>query len=212
MDKIEISSKDIEEMLKWRDEHKEEVRSMVSPVKDINIICKDSGYRIIAVREGMKLTLSLSRRKGNSPYYDERLGKLVFHIGFGGYSRMEKDTTKLAPEDKQSVFTVYCTLMALMVYGNRESQVEAAPITEAKSVHKAHKGTVKAKKKKSITYTSLGSGRSTGILIRFTRKSQLQLQCKRTLQALQERQGRLDCGIHQRLREEKAEELPYRKY
>ncbi len=159
MDKIEISNKDIEEMLKWRDEHQTEVRSMVAPIKAISIICKESGYRIIAVREGIKLTLSLSRRKGNSTHFDERLGKLVFLTGYGGFSRLDKDTTKLAPEDKQSVFTVYCTLMAIMVYGNIKPQPE--PIEPGQTIiytggvkvlQGALKSTTKAKKKKSIAY------------------------------------------------------------
>lgn len=42
MDKIVLYRKDIEFVLKWRDEHKELVRLGVNPLGAVKIVCTDS--------------------------------------------------------------------------------------------------------------------------------------------------------------------------
>ena len=112
MDKIRLSSADIEFVLNWRDEHKDLVRMGMSPLKYIKIECFESGYEIKASRDGQLLTLSVSQ-KGKS------LGKLVFenHRYIPGYCSLVQNTTKLNEEDCQAVLTVYSSTMALIVFG-----------------------------------------------------------------------------------------------
>ena len=64
-----------------------------------------------------------------------------------------KDRMKLEPSDKQSVLTVYCSLMALMTFGNMGACREN-PETTPKEIkpHKAQKSTAKSKKKPNTTY------------------------------------------------------------
>lgn len=46
MDKVLLGALDIESLFKWRDAHKEEVRSNPMPVRDLEIICKDSNVKV----------------------------------------------------------------------------------------------------------------------------------------------------------------------
>jgi len=61
MDKILLSSDDIELVLKWRDEHKDLVRLGMSPLKDVKIVCYESGYMITAIREGRMLRFVINK-------------------------------------------------------------------------------------------------------------------------------------------------------
>ena len=46
MDKVLLGAQDIESLFKWRDAHKDEVRTNPSPVRDIEIICKESQVKV----------------------------------------------------------------------------------------------------------------------------------------------------------------------
>lgn len=112
MDKIKLSTEDIEFILKWRDEHKDLVRFGATPLKAVKIVCYETGYTITAVKDGKVLSLGINQN-GKS------LGKLVFDTESGGNGMyvMTKNTTKLSDEDKQTVVTVYASTMALLVFG-----------------------------------------------------------------------------------------------
>lgn len=51
MDKVFLSTADIENLFRWRDSHKEEVRSNPAPVHSIELVCKDSHILLKCVRE-----------------------------------------------------------------------------------------------------------------------------------------------------------------
>lgn len=52
MDKVELSVKDIEALLKWRDQHPQEIKSHPAPLKAVEIVMPHNGYRIKGIREG----------------------------------------------------------------------------------------------------------------------------------------------------------------
>lgn len=57
MDKVLLGSQDIKSLFEWRDAHKDEVRTNPSPVRDIEIICKESQVKVKCIREPQKLKM-----------------------------------------------------------------------------------------------------------------------------------------------------------
>lgn len=150
MDKVILSENDINFLIGWRDEHKAMVRQNVCPMKSVEIICKDSGFHIKAIRQDEELRLHINHA-GRS------LGHACFKLRYDGLWSLVKDKTKLPTKDGlQSVVTVYGTLMAFMVFGNEEYQYEDFE-KEEKPVSSPGKKTNKKsnphkKKRQSITY------------------------------------------------------------
>ena len=70
MDKVELSNRDIEELLSWRDQHIAEVRRHPAPLKAVEIVCKESGFTIKGIRKNDDLRLYLGR-DGRSLGYTE---------------------------------------------------------------------------------------------------------------------------------------------
>lgn len=130
MDKIELSVEDIEALLKWRDGHKDEVRSHPAPLKAVEIVIPHSGFRIKGIREGDAIRLHISR-------YYEQFGNCSFVRRADGMWVSTKNRTRgVTQEDLQSALTVYCTVMALMTYGSRaveprQERREEKPRTKA---------------------------------------------------------------------------------
>ena len=147
MDKIMLSSEDIEFILKWRDEHKDLVRLGMSPLRAVKIVCFETGYTITAIRDNSVLTCGINQN-GKS------LGKLVFTVGLFGQCGLVKNTTKLNREDCQAVLTVYSSTMALLVFGR-------TTITSSESVLRdkpPQKSTKARKTAKRNGYTYILSG------------------------------------------------------
>lgn len=164
MDKIVLSQKDIEFVLKWRDEHKELVRLGVNPMRAVKIICTDSGITLTAIREAVDLRIGINQN-GKS------LGSLEFEFLNNGMFRKTKDNAKISIEDKQSVLTVYSSVMALMVFGR--STVEMSEPKERKTASSSKKLTKKPKKSKQsgVTYILTCSGKEPHIAIKGSHSS-----------------------------------------
>lgn len=147
MDKIILTTQDIEWLLRWRDEHPSRVRELPATLKAIKIECKDSGWIIKGFRDGNRITLQLGR-DGKS------FGSKKFEILEGGFlsSPPEKDKMQVSDEDKQSVLTVYCSLMALMTFGNIDADFPEATSRAQKAPHKPHHSSNKKRKKIGTTY------------------------------------------------------------
>lgn len=155
MDKIEITANEIEELLKWRDEHKDLMRRCeMPPLRTVEIVIRDNGYRIKAIREGDELRLHLNI--GGRP-----VGKGKFRLRFDGMWVAGKNDIKFEqkalgdnnPSDvAQSMLTVYCSLMKLMIHSNIEKEGEwDEPVPRKTAAHKpAAKGSKKPSKR--ITY------------------------------------------------------------
>ena len=155
MDKAILTSKDIDALLAWRDDHQDFVRSMPSPLKGIEIICKDTGFTIKGIRNKEKVDLYLS-------YHGKSLGAAHFKIAYVGgkkqLAQIGKNTMIAKPEEMQSVITVYCSLMALMAYGNFHVQAASSSSLRADArigVAIRSSGKEKQQKKTSASVTYL---------------------------------------------------------
>lgn len=159
MDKIVLSRKDIEFILKWRDEHKELVRLGVNPLKAVKIVCPDSGYTLTAIREAFDLHIGINQN-GKS------LGSLEYEFFNNGMWRMTKDKAKISNEDKQSVLTVYASVTALIAFGR--STVETPKQKERQTARGSKRLTKKPKKGKrsGVTYILTCSGKEPHIAIK----------------------------------------------
>lgn len=113
MDKVELSVKDIEALLKWRDQHPQEIKSHPAPLKAVEIVMPHNGYRIKGIREGDQLRLHLSQN-------GTQLGNCRFVRRPDGMWASTRNRMQVGRDDLQSVLTVYCSVMALMAYGRRE--------------------------------------------------------------------------------------------
>lgn len=164
MDKIVLSREDIEFVLKWRDEHKEFVRLGVNPLRTVKIICPDSGFTLTAIREAVDLRIGITQN-GKS------LGSLEYEFLNNGMYRMTKDNTKISNEDKQSVLTVYASVMALMVFGR--SIAESLEQKERQTASSSKKPAKKPKKSKrsGVTYILSRSGKEPHIAVKGSHSS-----------------------------------------
>lgn len=140
MDKVELSNRDIEELLSWRDQHIAEVRSHPAPLKAVEIVCKESGFTIKGIRKNDDLRLYLGRG-GRS------LGYTEFRRRIDGMWVSGKNRMKATQDMVQSVLTVYCSLMALMVSGMEPSEGEE-PV-ERQREHKPSKSQPKRSSKRT---------------------------------------------------------------
>ena len=113
MDKVELSVKDIEALLKWRDQHPQEIKSHPAPLKAVEIVMPHNGYRIKGIREGDQLRLHLSQN-------GTQLGNCRFVRRPDGMWASTRNRMQVGRDDLQAVLTVYCSVMALMAYGRRE--------------------------------------------------------------------------------------------
>lgn len=109
MDKIVVTAADIELLLKWRDQHPDEVRSHPAPLKAVEIVVETNGWRIKGIRNGLHLSLYLNQN-GRS------FGHCEFVRRVDGMWASTKNRMQVERDDLQSVLTVYCTLMALMAH------------------------------------------------------------------------------------------------
>lgn len=139
MDKIILTNKDIETLLKWRDENINKVRRSDAPFKGIILEFPESKTHIKAINDAGRITFYVSVN-------GQKIGKLSGRRLPGGYYDINKNTTKLKNDDIQSIITVYASLMALIVHQGPR------PATAHK--HQRHQagGTKKQSGKKGITY------------------------------------------------------------
>lgn len=110
MDKVLLSSKDIESLFKWRDAHKDEVRANPAPVRDIEIACKESQVKVKCIRKPQKLKMWVN-------VGGKSMGHVEFRLASNGMWCEEKNRVKLKQEEIQSCLSLYCSVTALMVYG-----------------------------------------------------------------------------------------------
>ena len=167
MDRIRLSTADIEYILKWRDEHQDLVRSAPCPIKAVKIECIETGFIITSIREKNTLTCIVNH-KGLS------MGKIMFKlIAFGRWT-MTANKTNLDSDNIQSILTVYGSTMAFLVYGNSDTDAPMpdeplpdtplpdTPENKADRPEKKKTGKKPTKKKDSITYI-LHRGKTTSL-------------------------------------------------
>ena len=114
MDKIILSSKDVETLLEWRDNHADLVRRNPAPFKGIMLEFPETNIIIKAYNDAGKIAFYLQVN-------GKKAGKITGLQLPGGLFQEKKNTTKLLKDDVQSIITVYASLMALIVYHKPEA-------------------------------------------------------------------------------------------
>lgn len=149
MDKAILTTKDIDTLLEWRDEHQDFVRSMPAPLKGIEIICKDTHFTIKGIRNKEKVDLYLSHDGKN-------LGAAHFKIAYINgkkqLAQVGKQTMNATKDELQTVITVYCSFMALMAYGKFDAQQTAAIQKKQTESKHSNRKTSQRKTGNSVTY------------------------------------------------------------
>lgn len=126
MDKVCLTFEDTVRLLNWRDNHKELVRSVPQPLRAVKIITKHEGFHFECkvIRSGKVITMYPA-------YHNKKLGKVIFKLtdetdDFSGYYIVKNETSSVKHNDEtlevspQNMMSVYCSLMAYMVYGKDE--------------------------------------------------------------------------------------------
>ena len=109
MDKIILTSADVETLLKWHDNNIDLVRQSPAPFKGIILDFPETKITVKAINDAGRITFYISINGA-------RLGKITGLQLPGALFKINKDTTGLKPYDVQSVITVYASLMALIVF------------------------------------------------------------------------------------------------
>lgn len=148
MDKILLSNKDIETLLKWRDQNKELIRRNAAPFKGILLQFPESFIDIKAYNDAGKITFYLFIN-------GHKAGKITGRQLPGGLLQVKKNTTKLSSDDIQSIITIYASLMALIVYHKPEA---AAAAKEARQERPKKAKNGQERRKNSVTYLLKHSG------------------------------------------------------
>lgn len=145
MDRVELTIEDVTRLIEWRDQHPVEVRSNPDPLKAVEIRIKENGWNIKGIREGDSLRLHLSQR-------GQQFGNCTFSRRADGMWVSVKNRMKVSEDDLRSVLTVYCSLMALMVYGRADVPAEQMPDGAKESTRKKPTNGRKRKKSSRTTY------------------------------------------------------------
>ena len=145
MDRVELTIEDVNRLIEWRDAHPTEVRSHPAPLKAVEIRIKENGWRIKGIREGNSLRLHLSKE-------NQQFGNCTFIRRTGGMWTSTKNRMRVSEDDLRSVLTVYCSLMALMVYGQAEVPAEQIPEKMRESARKKPINGRKRKRTPRTTY------------------------------------------------------------
>lgn len=119
MDKVIFKIKDVDALLAWRDNHPDLVRSLPMPLKALEFIFPESGWSFKAIREKEFITF-------HPALHGKPVGKMKLRVCPGGKLAMVKRDNILKGEDVETIITVYCSTMALMVYGNGSRVVDTA--------------------------------------------------------------------------------------
>ena len=143
MDKIILSSKDIETLLKWRDNNTDKVRRNPAPFKGIILEFPETKINIKAYNDAGKIAFYLQVN-------GQKAGKITGQQLPGGLFQEKKNTTKLKKDDVQSIITVYASLMAFIVYNKPEPAAAAADPRRQDRPTKP--GKARRQEKSSITY------------------------------------------------------------
>lgn len=164
MNKVLLKEQDLQFLLQWRDEHKDLVRLGVAPMKAIKIICADSGFTITGVRKEKELRLTVNEN-------GRGIGNLTFELMEDGLCKLVKDTTKLNQENRQAVLTVYCSVMALIVFGKSTVDIGSGTAREKRSYPTKPTKSPKRSKRNVITYILVTNGNELQMMAKGSHRS-----------------------------------------
>lgn len=153
MNRIVLTTPDIVYVFGWRDRHQDLVRSCPNTMSSLRIECKDKGIVIVGSR---KLDSLLLRVYVNG----KPAGEIRYAFILNGKAVITQDTTKVfVKDDKESMLSLWCSLMALFAYGDGEVQ-EQEEETERKPRPNGNKRPTKPTKRstEAVTYIILRKG------------------------------------------------------
>lgn len=116
MDKCILKVGDRDKLFEWRDRNKELVRRSPMPVKGIEIFCEDENVKLKCVRKGNELEIRI--------YYlfDKTLPTVLVVSEYkplqNGYAIRRIRPDYVDKGVAQEALSIYCSLMALMTYGD----------------------------------------------------------------------------------------------
>ena len=149
MDKIILSSSDVETLLQWRDNNINLVRRSAAPFKGILLEFPETKINIKEINDGGRITFYIHIN-------GTRAGKITGLQLPGGLFHISKNTTKLKSDDIQSILTVYASLMALIVYHDPEPATVAKPRTKSTGKAKQQRHKAKPGKTYILKHSSQG--------------------------------------------------------
>lgn len=97
MDRIIVTAADIEKLLAWRDEHKELVRSMPVPLREVKIQVVENGISIKCFRSDKKLKFYL-----DSP--SQKLPRRKWPVNAGEIPSMTRRQKRMLTDSEESLF------------------------------------------------------------------------------------------------------------
>ena len=133
MDRIILTTQDVETLLKWRDNNAELVRRNSAPFKGIVLEFPETNIIIKAYNDAGKIAFYIQVN-------GEKAGKITGRQLPGGFFKARKNTTKLKSDDVQSIITVYASLMAFIVYRDPTPAAAAAERRQDRQHKKRGKG------------------------------------------------------------------------
>ena len=150
MDRVELKTKDIDMLLEWRDNHPDLVRTLPMPLKALEFVFPESGWSFKAIREKGGVTF-------HPALHGKPIGKMKLHIMPRGQLAMVTKENDLTNDNVMTIVTVYCSTMALMVYGNgsrvADDHHSPTPTQEATEGHRRASNTKRGKvASNGITY------------------------------------------------------------
>lgn len=137
MDKVILTVDDVKMLLTWRDSHLTEVLSAPAPLKAVEVCIKESQMRFKAVKSGDDIQFHLS-------HDFKSLGTCTLRrMPDGLWKATKKRFVKgITDKDIESMLSVYCSLMAFMVYGKAVADDDEYAVEEKtagkKTPHSGH--------------------------------------------------------------------------
>lgn len=139
MDKVVLSQQDLEFLFKWKDENPDLVRKFERPKKAIKVICKDVGLQVTYARNADIVSCVVSSGSG-------KLGNCKFRVVGNGSAELVKDSLTFSDkrEDRETLLSLYCTIMAVMTYGCLENEYAGEQMVRS-NTHKGPKSSTRKK-------------------------------------------------------------------
>lgn len=141
MDRVIFSSEDVNWLLAWRDQHKQEVRSSPSPMKSIQMEFPEVKRKVKCIREGNRLKLALNES-------ERSIGYCELEVRINGCVLIKNKNLK--EEEIQTMLTVYSSFMALLVYGT--SSEREIPVDNLSKHREGTRSPSLTRKPKGISY------------------------------------------------------------
>jgi hypothetical protein len=149
MDKIRLSSADVDFLFKWRDEHIDLVLMATCPKKALKFVFYEKGLSFTSVRNNNEITFVMNYR-GISK------GKVVLRRMPTGFYSLVTNKTELTEEYIQDLLGIYVAAMAFLVFGSETHELAAEESAEEQDIAPEQETKSKSSSKKNVKKSSSG--------------------------------------------------------